>query len=98
MMVAQKICGHQHVSGRVVLPVCHQIIDFPKGKLLDFRQSPSGSSCDMAKDERPIRYTGTGVGSPAAAFLSPETSRTAVNSALKSSKVSPFSIFSAVRS
>ena len=46
-------------------------------------QSPSGSGGDVAKDKRPVRYTGTGVGSPAAAFLSPETSSMALKSRIE---------------
>ena len=86
------------MRGRIVLPVRHQLIHFPQSKLLNFMKTPSGSSCDMAKKERPVRYTGTGVGSPAGAFLSPETSSTALKRALKSSKVRPFSSCSTERS
>jgi hypothetical protein len=87
----QKICGHQSMGWRIILPVGKEFIDVPKGELVDLREGPPGSGCDMTVDERPVGYTGTGVGSPAEAFLSPETSSTALKSALKSSMVRPFS-------
>jgi hypothetical protein len=93
-----EISSHKHMSWRIVFPVGHKIIQFPESELLDFSKSPSGSGGDMTENKRPVRYTGTGVGSPAAAFLSPDTSSIALNSALKSSKVRPFSSCSAVRS
>src|SRR5438309_6842784 len=80
-----EIGRDQDVSRRIVLPVGHQIIDIPERKLVDLREGPSGSSGDVAVSKGPLRYTGTGVGSPAEAFLRPETSSTALNSALKSS-------------
>jgi hypothetical protein len=78
---AHQIGRNKYVRGRIVPPVRHEIVEVPESKLLDVRQSPSGSGGDVAKNERPIDYTGTGVGSPAAAFFKPETSRTALNNA-----------------
>jgi hypothetical protein len=70
---------------RKFLPIGHQLVEFPERKLLNLMQRPPGSGRDVAKEKGPVGYTGTGTGSPAEAFLSPETSRTELNSALKSS-------------
>jgi len=61
------------------MPVSHEIVEVPEGKLFNVMQGPSGSGGDVAEDKRPIDYTGTGVGSPAEAFFKPETSRTVLN-------------------
>jgi hypothetical protein len=67
------------------MPVGKEVIDLPQGKQADLIECPSGSSSDVAVQERPIGYTGTGVGSPAAAFFNPDTSSIALKRALKSS-------------
>jgi hypothetical protein len=95
---AQQIRRHQHVRGRRLLPVLEQIVYFPQCECVNFAKRPPGGSGDVAVEKRPLRYTATGVGSPEAAFFRPETSRTALNSAPKSSSVSPFSICSGERS
>jgi hypothetical protein len=97
-LAASQISTYQHVSRWVILPVSHEVVEFPQSKLLDLMESPSGSGCDVAKDKRPIGYTGTGIGSPATAFFNPETSSMALKRILKSSNVRPFSSCSAVRS
>ncbi len=65
----------------MVLPIAEEVGHVPQRKLVNFNERPSGSSRDVTVDKRPLRYTGTGVGSPGAAFLSPETSSTALNKA-----------------
>lgn len=84
-----QISPYQHVGWWIILPVAKQLVHFPQRKFVDLPERPSGSSSDMAIDKCPIGYTGTGIGSPAAAFFNPETSSTALKSALKSSKVRP---------
>ena len=88
---SRQIRRYQDVSRRIVLPISKEIVYLPHGQLVNLPESPSGSGGDVAVNKRPLDYTGTGIGSPAAAFLRPETSSTALKSALKSSKVSPFS-------
>lgn len=95
---AREISAHQHVSRRIVLPIVEEFICLPQCQPADLSERPSGSGSDVPVDKRPVRYTDTGIGSPAAARLSPETSRTAWKRTVKSSKVSPFSSCSAVRS
>lgn len=98
ILSSHQVGRHEHVGWRVLPPVVEELIYLPQGETGDLAEGPSGSSSDMAIEERPIGYTGTGVGSPAAARFKPETSSTAVNKALKSSKVRPFSSWSEVRS
>lgn len=98
LVSAQQIGRHQHVRGRRLLPVLEQIIYVPQCERVNFAKRPPGGSGDVAVEKRPLRYTATGVCSPAAAFFRPETSSTALKSALKSSSVSPFSICSGERS
>jgi len=86
------------MGGRIVAPVLEQTVYVPHRKLINLMERPSGSSSDVAVDKGPLRYTGTGVGSPTATFLRPETSSTALKSTMKSSKVRPFSSCSALRS
>lgn len=95
---AQQIGRHQHVRGRRFLPVLEQIIYVPQCERVNFAKRPPGGGGDVAVEKRPLRYTATGVCSPATAFFSPETSNTAPKSALKSSSVRPFSICSGERS
>ena len=90
-LVAKQIRRHENMRGRTLPPVVEQIVDVPECERINLAKRPPGGSCDVAVEKRPLRYTATGVGSPAAAFFRPETSRTAPNSALKSSSVSPFS-------
>ena len=95
---AEQIGRHQHVRGRGFLPVLEQVIYVPQCERVNFAKRPPGGSGDVAVEKRPLRYTATGVGSPEAAFFRPETSSTALKSALKSSSVRPFSICSGERS
>lgn len=96
--IANKVSCHEQMYWRMVFPVSHKIVEFPQSQLLDLMKGPSGSGCDVAENKWPVNYTGTGVGSPATAFFRPETSSTVLKSVLKSSKVSPFSSWSVVRS
>ena len=98
LVASHQVSRHQHVSRRVILPVIEQLIYLPQGEPADLAEAPSGSSSDVTIEERPIGYTGTGVGSPADALFRPETSSMALNRVLKSSKVRPLSSCSAVRS
>src|SRR5262249_31666392 len=91
LVAPHRVRRHEHVSGRVILPVIEQLIYLPQGEPADLGEAPSGSSSDVTIEERPIGYTGTGVGSPADALFRPETSSMAPNRVLKSSKVRPFS-------
>jgi hypothetical protein len=93
-----QVCTDENMRRRVIAPVGEQLICLPQGQAIDFFKRPSGSGRDVAIDERPIGYTGTGVGSPADDFFKPDTSRTALNKTLKSSSVSPFSSASSDKS
>lgn len=43
------------MRGRVVTPVGEQVVGFPERQLIDFVEHPSGSGCDMAVEEGPVR-------------------------------------------
>lgn len=45
---AHQVSGDEHMCRRIVLPVVHEIIYVPQGKLVNLAERPSGSSSDMA--------------------------------------------------
>jgi hypothetical protein len=51
---AHQISRNQHVRGRIILPVVKQVIRVPNGQLIDLVGCPSGSSRDVAIQERPV--------------------------------------------
>src|SRR5258708_9353458 len=97
-LVTKKIRCHQHMRWRRLLPVLEQIVYVPHGERVNFAERPPGGSGDVAVDQRPLRDTARGVGSPADAVFEPDTSSIAPKSALKSSNVRPFSSCSCERS
>jgi hypothetical protein len=50
----QKIGRDQYMQWRMLLPIAEEIIYFPQSKLVDLRETPPGSGCNVAVNKRPL--------------------------------------------
>jgi hypothetical protein len=50
----EKIGRDQYMHRRMLLPIAEQIINFPQSKLVDLREGPPGSGCNVAVNKRPL--------------------------------------------